>query len=488
MVSKKKKPAAFDIDSLCADDTLGPERLDSPRTIDFHRSESKEMGLDYTLSAGTDSVTLDRQWTLDQNWTLDEVNRVLGKNHHYRPAFEEQMVGDIDDGLRVHNETRPLKKNVYYNPTSMCWLAPVNAWLPSRNLEILAVLVLYNFIVVMMTAFTGICGDPGEYDPTGFCNEDWFLFNGNMLSLIGVALFMLLAFRLNVAVSRNRESRRQFEKLESACRNVVRQICFHVEIVHDKEAWERRRAVAFISSFPICVKLQLREEKNAVSDLCNILIHQDILNILKASSMPQFCIDNVSFYLMGAAREKRLSGARLAAIETSGLAPMVEAMGALQAMNSTPVPLSYTFQLRFLLIMWLVLYPLHLVVDHGFFTIIFAFLVDYMFLGIESMACEFDNPFGYDKNDLDLDTICVELDKELDEILVRVEHGDRDHIFDTWEIARKNEELIYRASSQELDMLTAKDKVAKQSRAQFVRTATKGFDRFSCTDSVLSEA
>ena len=95
---------------------------------------------------------------------------------------------------------------------------------------------------------------------------------------------------------------------------------------------------------------------------------------------------------------------------------------------------------------------------------------------MESMACELEMPLGYQRNDFDLDTFCVRLAKDLEEILVRVEHQDRNLIFDTWEVSRKNEELIYKATSNELEKLTLKQKAARQGTAQAVRAATKGFD------------
>jgi putative membrane protein len=493
MVFQTNKRRGFCIDTMCADDTLSPDALDSPRTLEYAQTESKEIMTDYTddgtgtytgtyagtmngtvdqtLSAGENSVNIENQWTLDQNWTQEEVNKVLGNNHHYRPILEKTLTGNISDGVRVQKEVRSIKKK-----------APANAWLPNRNLEILALLVIYNLGVVMAAAFTPFCGNEDANDPYSFCNEKWVLVNGDFLLLIGVAIFFFLAFRVNVSIHRRQECSRHLNRIESACRNLVRQICFHVSIIEDKEAWERRRAISFIKAFPFAVKLQLRKERNAVPDLGNILVHQDILNLIKSNSMSQFCIDNISYFFTTAVTGKRLSEASLASIETSSLTPMVEAMSALQAIRSTPVPSSYVFHIKLMIIVWLLAVPLHLVVNYGFVAIFFCFLIDYILLGMESVACEFEMPLGYDKNDLDLDAVCVQLSQDLEEILVRVEHQGRDLIFDTWEVSRNNEVLIYRATSEELDKLTSNQKVAKQGRAQLVRAATKGFDKSSDTD------
>lgn len=486
---------------MCADDAMSPE---SPRTLEYAQTESKEIPMDYTddgtgtytgtytgtfngtvdrtLSAAENSVNIENQWTLDQNWTQEEVNRVLGNNHHYRPILERVLTGKIEDGVILQKEFRPIKKRASNDDQRKCCGYSAKPWLPNRNLEILAFLVIYNLGVVIATAFTPICGNEDANDPFGFCSENWVLFNGDVLALIGVALFIFLAFRVNASIQRYQECSRQWNKIESACRNLVRQICFHVSIMQDKEAWERRRAVAFIKAFPVVVKLQVRKERNAIPDLGNILVHQDILNLIKADSMSQFCIDNISFFFTAAVTGKRLSESSLAAAETSSLTPMVEATSALLALSSTPVQQSYVFQIRLVIIVWLLVVPFHLVVNYGFLAIFFSFLLDYILLCMESIACEFDMPFGYEKYDLDLDAVCLQLANDLEEILVRVEHQGRDLIFDTWEVSRTNEELIYRATSEELDVLTAKQQVSRQGRAQFVRAATKGFDKTSETD------
>jgi hypothetical protein len=220
---------------------------------------------------------------------------------------------------------------------------------------------------------------------------------------------------------------------------------------------------------------------------------------MKARSMPQLCVDNVNFFLMRSGRESRLTDCRLAAMETSGMDPMVEAVASLKRIGSVPSPVSYTYQIRYFILIWLILYPLHLVVHHGLFTVFLAFFIDYIVLGLESMVTDFEAPFGYGKNAVDLGALGLELQRELDGILVRMEHTSHDLIFSKWGVSRKNEEMIYRATSEELEMLTSKRKVGKHGRAQFVRNATRdtrkgerGHDNASQMDqslgSMLSEA
>lgn len=370
----------------------------------------------------------------------------------------------------------PVKINVACNPANTWWRSSISAWFPARNFEILAVLTIYNLCITLFVGLSNVCGDSDLYSVTRFCDERWVFANADFLSITFIGIILLLALRTHMAICRHHDIRRQWDKLESACRNLCQIICFHG--TSDREGWARRRAVAFIKAFPITVKLQLRDQAYARSDLGNILVGQDIRNLMRARSMPHFCIENVCYYLAERVSNAQANNAALSncivAAETTGMVPMVKVMGSLETARKQPLAMAYCLHIRFIIIVFLVLYPLHMVVNHGYITILVAFFLDYIILGLESVVTEYESTFGYARNDMDLDAFCENLSADLEEILVRVEHESRDMIFDTWQTARKNEEMLHKASSGELGMLTAMQRKRKQGRAQFVRGVTKG--------------
>lgn len=115
---------------------------------------------------------------------------------------------------------------------------------------------------------------------------------------------------------------------------------------------------------------------------------------------------------------------------------MSDKLGSCERLNNTPIPLSYVLQLRFFLVLWLILYPLHVVPYYGWWSILICDLVAFAVLGIESMACEIENPFGYDRNDLDLDLFVQGFFKDTQEILSRAEFKNNDKIFDRAKVQR----------------------------------------------------
>jgi len=209
-----------------------------------------------------------------------------------------------------------------------------------------------------------------------------------------------------------------------------------------------------VAAFASTLKLHLRKERNCVPELGTILCFQDVLNIEKSIIMPQFCADTVSHYLQKQVKNNRVSVYQVGAMNSGCMSVLIDCLGALERIRNTPIPLSYTLHLRFIMMFWLISFPLNLVVYYGFFTVPLAFLVDYVILGMESMSCEIDDPFGYDKNDLDLCTFCKNLQRNLFEILERVEFHDNNKLFDGLVVRACNEDLIDNATQEERDTLT----------------------------------
>lgn len=456
------------MDNICAGGGNPPnDEVNSQRSLEFAESQSKEVGMNYTNSIGTNTYIL-------SNWSTEEINRVLGKNHPYRPTTEAKLIGNIDDHAPVHDEKRPTQTNISYNPKAMWLKAPVIAWLPGKNLEVLAFLLVWNLCIVLISGNSNLCGNYENYPTTRFCRQEYFLRDGSFIYLLGGTMFVLLAFRANQALELYQQCRQEWVKMTSAARSLTRQICFQVNTESEKDAWERRRAVGFVTAFVLTLKLQLRGQKNAVPDLGNILVHQDILNIQKSDSMPLICLDNVNYYLIDSLKSDKLSLEAMSCMEKSCMSTMVQAMGTLMDIKKLGSPASYSLHLRLIIIVFLLLLPFQLVASYGFYALLFAFIADFVVLGLDSMAADAESPFGNGVNDLDLDASCVDFIKDLDDTLVRVEHDDREQIFDTWEVTRMNEEMIYKATDKELKMLTSMQKVTKQGRAQCVRNATKG--------------
>lgn len=364
------------------------------------------------------------------------------------------IVGTPSFHAERQNDRRDIDRTVVYEPTHRWWEPPLRAWIYDLNHEILIGLILWNTAIVLLGWYTDFCGESDPGRTGGFCDDDWTMADGAVYNTLGVGMFLLLSFRAHEGYGRFWEGRKAWGRVRECCRELTRQICFHIRVDPGNEEGkeERRRAVGFVGAFASTLKLTLRRERNPVPELGEILIFQDILNIERQStnsSMPQFCLDVLSYYLQRNLEAGNLGEHTLAAMTSTCLTPLADAMGTTERIRNQPVPLSYALHLRFFMILWLGLYPIYLVGVYGWYAVLLASLVDYAVLGIESMACEIENPFGYHKNCIDLCGYCKGIVADTQSILARVEHADSHFVFDGKKVRTLNQQLFQTASDEE---------------------------------------
>ena len=85
---------------------------------------------------------------------------------------------------------------------------------------------------------------------------------------------------------------------------------------------------------------------------------------------------------------------------------MSASVGALERLRNSFIPVIYTLHQRMIIMIWLVLLTFHFLSKYWWYTIPLGTIVAYILLGIDSMSCEIEEPFGYDQNDFDLTRFC----------------------------------------------------------------------------------
>jgi putative membrane protein len=95
---------------------------------------------------------------------------------------------------------------------------------------------------------------------------------------------------------------------------------------------------------------------------------------------------------------------------------LVDNLGSCERILRTPMPLAYAIHLKQLLLLYCLLLPFQIVEELGWWTGLISALVSFTLLGIEAIGLEIENPFGYDENDLPLDTICTTMKRNIDDL------------------------------------------------------------------------
>lgn len=180
----------------------------------------------------------------------------------------------------------------------------------------------------------------------------------------------------------------------------------HIQVETSTDELEMKRMIAFIAAIPISTKSLLRREKSVREELKELLSDLDIQRIDDAIHSPNYCIDVIGHYLAKQTRLGHLSDHQLQVLNQGGILGMSASVGALERLRNSFIPVIYTLHQRMIIMIWLVLLTFHFLSKYWWYTIPLGTIVAYILLGIDSMSCEIEEPFGYDQNDLDLTRFC----------------------------------------------------------------------------------
>ncbi|KAI8830969.1 Bestrophin/UPF0187 [Chytridium lagenaria] len=227
---------------------------------------------------------------------------------------------------------------------------------------------------------------------------------------MGLVVSLMLVFRNNTAYDRYWEGRRTWSSVTTHCRNLCRVL--HTMADHtDKDARafiEKRGALHMILAFPVATKYLLRGEQGIkYTDLFHLLAH---IPAFSHSKKPRFSPTKVPLEILWHLNAYINRGRKLNVYDAQGqvhsltaLAGLADALTVFERIRGTPVPLIYKIHVKMVLLLYLMSLPFQLVQAIGFFTIPVVAIAAFVFLGIESIALEIENPFGEDPNDLPLD-------------------------------------------------------------------------------------
>ncbi|KXS14162.1 UPF0187-domain-containing protein [Gonapodya prolifera JEL478] len=248
----------------------------------------------------------------------------------------------------------------------------------------------------------------------------------SFITLLGVVLGLLLAFRSTQAYDRFYEGRKTWGTLQFQCRNGIRAMMLSFVDTEDGNA-ACQKAVKMLIAFVFSLKHYLRAEKD-VNQLSDMLDVMDVIPI-SAFTSPGGDLENGKRELnetdpllgpygaivyengegmpfkIGYALAKHLQEAHLANLITGpnagavqSLVPnLTETATVLERIATSPIPPAYSIHLRQILFIYCFFLPLQLVKDLQWLVILVVFFASYCFLGIEMIARQLEMPFGRER-------------------------------------------------------------------------------------------
>jgi putative membrane protein len=230
-----------------------------------------------------------------------------------------------------------------------------------------------------------------------------------------IVLGLLLVFRTNTAYERFWEGRRLWGSITINSTNLARQIWVAIAEIEPEDREKKNSALRLISAFAVATKLQLRLEP--INAEIEELVSQSQYAKLQTMNNPPLEIAVwISDYLQQQANRKVLDPYYLPNLQNL-INSMVEGLMGCQRILKTPIPLAYAIHLKQLLLLYCLFLPFQFVKELKIWTGPIVTLISFTVFGIEAIGIEIENPFGYDANDLPLDTICASIKRNIEDLI-----------------------------------------------------------------------
>ncbi|MBX9851554.1 MAG: bestrophin family protein [Cytophagaceae bacterium] len=95
---------------------------------------------------------------------------------------------------------------------------------------------------------------------------------------------------------------------------------------------------------------------------------------------------------------------------------LIDILGKCERIRNTPIPIAYAFLLKFFIVVYVVILPIGMLHDLGWWTILLVAILYYILMSIVLIAEEIEEPFGQDMNDLSTDEMAQNIERNIKEI------------------------------------------------------------------------
>ena len=239
--------------------------------------------------------------------------------------------------------------------------------------------------------------------------ENMFSKIGQFFGFIGFAFSMLLVFRINSAYDKWWEGRKTWGALVNNCRNLALKIR---AFVPDSEKEIKDKLYDWMAAFPASLRNHLRDEIT----VDNLPLSDELKEIIgDKKHIPNAIAGEIYVLLKKLKGNKHLSEEEMILLDKE-VKSLTDILGACERIKNTPIPYSYNMFLKKLIFVFILLTPLAFVEALHYWTIGLTVLVFYIFVGLEYISEEIEEPFGTDNNDLPLDDLANKILENITEI------------------------------------------------------------------------
>ncbi|HCQ30376.1 MAG TPA: hypothetical protein DIU39_08825 [Flavobacteriales bacterium] len=226
-------------------------------------------------------------------------------------------------------------------------------------------------------------------------------------TLIGFVMGMLLVFRTNTAYDRWWEGRKQWGALVNNTRNFMLKLN---NFVSDE------KAVVSLKNYTKAFVLALKEHLRDNNNLHELPLTETDLEVFKTKNhLPNAIVNKIYKHLHRLNTDKQISNEELIILDKE-VKSFIDILGACERIKNTPIPFSYSTFIKKFIFIYVATLPLGFIPNFGYWTVPITMFIFYVFVSLELLAEEIEDPFGKDDNDLPTDELANKISANLDEI------------------------------------------------------------------------
>ena len=230
---------------------------------------------------------------------------------------------------------------------------------------------------------------------------------------MGAALGLLLVFRNNTAYDKWWEARKDMGAMVNTTRNFA--ITINGSLPHENK--EKFTIAKLIIAFVYATKEHLREGTK-MDEVKEYLDKEDYNKVDNSAHKPNVIANIMLHRIENLYLQKHITDIQQY-ILVKHVNLLIDIMGKCERIRNTPIPMAYGFLLKFFIAIYVVVLPLGLLNEVGWWSIPLVMVLYYIMMSIVLTAEEIEEPFGKDVNDLPMEQISANIKRNINEL---VEH------------------------------------------------------------------
>lgn len=226
-------------------------------------------------------------------------------------------------------------------------------------------------------------------------------------TVFGIILSIFLSFRNTACYDRWWEGRKLWGALIATSRHISRDS-------HVLPEQQRQMLMYRVMLFTCLLRNRLRNQNQPIEFYKNkVALDDSIFDQLPHHiNASQYVLEQIQKSLVSSLHQGKISD-----IIYQGLNQHIVALGNIQAgcdrILSTPLPYSYSVLLHRTVYCFCLILPFSLEASLGIWTPVIVSLIAYLFLGLDALSAQLEEPFGLQENDLPLDAITRLIEREM---------------------------------------------------------------------------